>query len=125
MHDMGLWLSFSTCQRQLSFALPKPLYSNCHLISVRPQVVCKVYHGKIRERSFHLTQKNAKYFRRVHLLHPLLLTGLRRESEIKLFIKSNQNYLIMLNTSNDTKHRYKLILCRILIPEYDFGFNLN
>ena len=44
---------------------------------------------------------------------------------MKLFIKNNQIYLIMQNTSNDTKHRYKLILCGILIPEYDFGFNLN
>ena len=51
--------------------------------------------------------------------------GLRRESEIKLFIKNNQIYLIMQNTSNDTKLRYKLILCSILIPEYDFHFNLN
>ena len=68
-------LSFSSCHRQLSFTLLKPQYSNWHLISIRPQVVCKVSHGKIRERSFHLTQKNAKYFRRVHLLHPLLLTG--------------------------------------------------
>ena len=73
---MGLWLSFSSCHRQLSFALPKPLYANWHLISIRPQVVCKVSHGKIRERSFHLMKKDAKYFRRVHLLHPLLLTGL-------------------------------------------------
>ena len=51
--------------------------------------------------------------------------GLRRESEIKLFIKNNQVYLIMQNTSKDTKHRCKLILCSILIPEYDFRFNLN
>ena len=49
MHDVGLWLSFSSCHRQLSFALPKPLYSNWHLISIRPQVVCKVSRGKIRE----------------------------------------------------------------------------
>ena len=51
--------------------------------------------------------------------------GLRRESEMKLFIKNNQIYLIMKNTSSDTKHRYKLILCGILIPEYDFRFNVN
>ena len=75
MHDMGLCLSLSSCHWQLSFALPKPLYSNWHLISVRPQVVCKVSQGKIRERSFHLMQKDGKYFRRVDLLHPLLLTG--------------------------------------------------
>ena len=31
----------------------------------------------------------------------------------------------MQNASNDTKHSYKLILCSILIPEYDFRFNLN
>jgi len=67
MHDVGLWLSFSSSS-QLSFALPKPLYSNWHLISIRPQVVCKVSHGKIRERSFALMQKNANYFKRVHLL---------------------------------------------------------
>ena len=75
MHDVALWLSFSSCHRELSFALPKPLYSNWHLISIRPQVVCKVSRGKIRERFFHLTLKNAKYFRRVHLLHLMLLTG--------------------------------------------------
>ena len=34
-------------------------------------------------------------------------------------------YFIMQNTSNDTKLRYKLILCSILIPEYDFHFSLN
>jgi len=44
---------------------------------------------------------------------------------MKLFIKNNQIYLIMQNTSNDTKHRCKLILCSIVIPEYDFRFNLN
>ena len=66
MHDVGLWLSFSSCHKQPSVALLKPLYLNWDLISIRPQVVCKVSHGKIRERSFHLTQKkNAKYFRRV------------------------------------------------------------
>ena len=75
MHDVGLWLSFSSCHRQLSFALPKALYLNWHLISIRPQVVCKVSRGKIRERSFHLLQKKARYFRRVHLLHLMLLTG--------------------------------------------------
>ena len=47
------------------------------------------------------------------------------ESEIKSFIKNNQIYLIMQNTSNDTKYRYKLILCSILIPEYDIRLNLN
>ena len=31
----------------------------------------------------------------------------------------------MQNTSNDTKHRYKLILCSILILECDFRFNFN
>ena len=31
----------------------------------------------------------------------------------------------MQNTSNDTKHRYKLILCSILILEWDFLFNFN
>ena len=62
MHVVGLWLSFSSCHKQLSVALLKPLYLNWDLISIRPQVVS---HGKIRERSFHLTQKNAKYFRRV------------------------------------------------------------
>ena len=45
--------------------------------------------------------------------------------QIKLFIKNNQVYLIMQNTSNDIKHRCKLSLCSILIPEYDFCFNLN
>ena len=79
MHDVGLWLSFSSCHRQLSFALLKPLYSNWHLISIGPQseVVCKVSHGKTRERSFHLMpkKKKANYFRRVHLLHPWLLAG--------------------------------------------------
>ena len=65
MHDVGLWLSFSSRHKQLSVALLKPLYLSWDLISIRPQVVCKVSHGKIRERSFHLTQKNAKYFRRV------------------------------------------------------------
>ena len=65
MHDVGLWLSFSSCHKQLSVALLKPLYLNWDLISIRPQVVCKVSHGKIRETSFHLTQKTAKYFRRV------------------------------------------------------------
>ena len=49
--------SFSSCHKQLSVALLKPLYLNWDLISIRPQVVCKVSHGKIRERSFHLTQK--------------------------------------------------------------------
>ena len=39
--------------------------------------------------------------------------GLRRESEIKLFIENNQIDLIMESTSFDTKHRYKLILCSI------------
>ena len=34
-------------------------------------------------------------------------------------------YLIMQNTSNDTKHRYKLILRSILILECDFHFNFN
>ena len=57
MHDVGLWLSISSCHRQLSFALLKPLYSNWHLISIGPQVVCKVSHGKTRERSFHLMKK--------------------------------------------------------------------
>ena len=51
--------------------------------------------------------------------------GLRRESEMKLFTKNNQIYLIMQNTSNDTKDRCKLIFCSILIPAYDFRFNLN
>ena len=45
--------------------------------------------------------------------------------QIKLFIKNNQVYLIMQNTSNDIKHRCKLSLCSILIPEYDFCFNSN
>ena len=36
---------------------------------------------------------------------------------LKLFIENNQVYLIMQNTSKDTKHRCKLILCGILIPE--------
>ena len=31
----------------------------------------------------------------------------------------------MQNTSNDTKHRYKLILRSILILECDFHFKLN
>ena len=31
----------------------------------------------------------------------------------------------MQNTSNDTKHRYKLIVCSILIFECDFCFNFN
>ena len=31
----------------------------------------------------------------------------------------------MQNTSNDTKHRYKLILRSILIRECDFHFNFN
>jgi len=32
----------------------------------------------------------------------------------------------MQNTSNDTwKHIYELILCSILIPEYDSRFNFN
>ena len=31
----------------------------------------------------------------------------------------------MHNTSNDTKHRCKLILCSILILECDFRFNFN
>ena len=57
MYDVGLWLSFSSCHKQLSVALLKPLYLNWDLISIRPQVVCKVSHGKIRERSFHLMQK--------------------------------------------------------------------
>ena len=58
-------------------ALLKPLYSKWHLISIGPQVVCKVFHGKnlVRERYFHLMKKNGNYFRRVHLLHPWLLTG--------------------------------------------------
>ena len=70
-------MSFSSCHRQLSFSLLKPLYSNWHLISIGPQVVCKVSHGKTRERAFHLIQKKneANFFRRVHLLHPWLLTG--------------------------------------------------
>ena len=50
-------MSFSSCHRQLSFALLKQLYSNWHLISIGPQVVCKVSHGKTRERSFHLMPK--------------------------------------------------------------------
>ena len=77
MHDVVLWVAFSSCHWQLSFALLKPLYSNWHLISIGPQVVCKVFHDKnsVRERSFHWMQKDAKYFRRGHLLHPLLLTG--------------------------------------------------
>ena len=49
MYDVGLWLSFSSCHKQLSVALLKPLYLNWDLISIRPQVVCKVSHGKIRE----------------------------------------------------------------------------
>ena len=57
MHDVGLWLSFSSRHKQLSVALLKPLYLSWDLISIRPQVVSKVSHGKIRERSFHLTQK--------------------------------------------------------------------
>ena len=32
---------------------------------------------------------------------------------------------MMQNTSNDTKHRYKLILRSILILECDFRFNFN
>ena len=44
--------------------------------------------------------------------------------QIKLFIKNNQVYLIMQNTSNDIK-QMKKSLCSILIPEYDFRFNLN
>ena len=76
MDDVGLWLSFSSCHRQLSFALLKPLYANWHLISIGPQVVYKVSHGKTRERSFHLMpKKKGNYFRRVHLLHPWLLTS--------------------------------------------------
>ena len=35
------------------------------------------------------------------------------------------NILIMKNTSNDTTHGYKVILCSILIREYHFRFNLN
>ena len=31
----------------------------------------------------------------------------------------------MQNTSNDTKHRYKIILCSTLILEGDFRFNFN
>ena len=48
--------------RQLSFALLKPLYSNWHLISIGPQVVCKVSNGKTRERSFHLMPKKKKSY---------------------------------------------------------------
>ena len=76
MHDVGLWLSCTSFHRQLRFPLLKPLYSNSHLISIGPQVVRKVSDGKTRERSFHLMpKKKANYFRRVHLLHPWLLTG--------------------------------------------------
>ena len=57
MHDVGLWLSFSSCRRQLSFGLFKPVYAKWDLISIGPQVVCKVSQGKTRERSFHLMQK--------------------------------------------------------------------
>ena len=85
MHDVGLWLSFSSCHRQLNFALLKPLYSNWHLISIGLQVVCKVPHGKTRERSFHLMKKNVKYFSRVHVLHPWLLTGHILDLYISLF----------------------------------------
>ena len=31
----------------------------------------------------------------------------------------------MQNTSNDTRHRYKLILCSILILECDFHFDFD
>ena len=31
----------------------------------------------------------------------------------------------MQNSSNDTKHRYKLMLCYIFILECDFRFNFN
>ena len=65
MHDVGLWLSFSSFHKQLSVALLKPLYLNWDLTSIRPQVVCKVSHGKVRERSFHLTQKDCQVLRRV------------------------------------------------------------
>ena len=61
MHDVGLWVAFSSCHWQLSFwVYYKPLYSNWLLISIGPQVVCKVFHGKnlVRERSLHLMQKN-------------------------------------------------------------------
>ena len=78
MHDVVLWVAFSSKSLATEFlGLLKPLYSNWHLISIGPQVVCKVFHDKnsVRERSFHLMQKNAKYFRRGHLLYPLLLTG--------------------------------------------------
>ena len=75
MHDVGLWLSFSSCHRQLSFALLKPLYSNWHLISIGPQVVCKVSHGKIRE-IFSLDGKKCLVLQKFSPnLHPLLLTG--------------------------------------------------
>ena len=34
MYAVGLWMSFSSCNRQLSFALVKPSYLNWHEISV-------------------------------------------------------------------------------------------
>ena len=50
-----LWPGFDSqirrgmCHRQMSFALLKPLYSNWHLISIGPQVICKISHEKTRE----------------------------------------------------------------------------
>ena len=67
MYDVGLWLSFSSCHKQLSVALLKPLYLNWDLISIRPQVVCKVSHGKIRERSFHLMQKKCQVLQKSYI----------------------------------------------------------
>jgi len=76
MYAVGLWMSFSSSNRQLSFALFKSSYLNWHEISVVHKLFAiKVSHGMRRERSFHFMQKSAKYFRRLHLLHPLLLTG--------------------------------------------------
>ena len=66
-HDVGLWLSFSSRHKQLSVALLKPLYLSWDLISIRPQVVCKVSHGKIRERSFHLTQKKCQVLQKSYI----------------------------------------------------------
>ena len=67
MHDVGLWLSFSSRHKQLSVALLKPLYLSWDLISIRPQVVSKVSHGKIRERSFHLTQEKCQVLQKSYI----------------------------------------------------------
>ena len=64
MHGVGLWMSFSSSVKQLSFALLKQLISNWHEISICPQVVCKVAHDIILlDRDFSLCTKKC------HVLH--------------------------------------------------------